>query len=367
LEHRRAIFRHQSRRAIAWSFCLFAVGQLAAGLALDYLFPLTRFPSAAKALERADAEPEPPAVIFFGSSRTESAVVPAEANRILAIESKRSPSPRVLNASVVAGDSLSAEFVFERILARGTKPECVVLEVSPEMLTDRPPFMREHAVRQLKWSHLFTDLPTILRANAGWMYVEGRLAPVYTHRRQLVREGKSAIREWLPAPGMTSPAAGPAAAIPGRPAAPDTDPGSDLAPGFAAPSPAATDESLLLKQSQYGAEKVVRRWLRDYRIGGPAPPALERILDRCRSEGIRVILLGIPACSAHRNEFMPAVEAAYTGYVDRLVREYGCQFVDARDWVPDTSFGDTLHVRSDTGGVAFTARFSREVLLPELK
>jgi hypothetical protein len=80
-----------------------------------------------------------------------------------------------------------------------------------------------------------------------------------------------------------------------------------------------------------------------------------------------VILLGIPACSAHRNEFTANVEAAYSEYIDRLVRDYGCRFVDARDWVPDAMFGDTLHVRADSGGVRFTARFTREALLPELK
>lgn len=363
MQNRRAIFGKHSRRASLWALALFVGGQIVAGLLLDYVFPLTRFPSAAKALERADKEPNP-AVVFFGSSRTESAIVADEANRILATESGRQPSPRVLNAYIVAGDSLSSEFVFTRLLDRGMNPEWIVLEVSPEMVNDKPPFMREHAVRQLTWPDLFTNLPTIVRANATWVYVEGRVVPVYSHRRQIVQNGKNAIRDWLPAPGASTPVVQPGATMPGRPT--DTsDPGLAMKPAFTAPAASANPDELL-KQSRYGAEEVVHRWLKDYRIGGPTPEALERILDRCRSEGIRVILLGIPACSFHRKEITPEVETAYTGYINRLVSDYACRFVDCRDWVPDLMFGDTLHVRSDTGGMIFTDRFTREVLLPAI-
>src|SRR5947208_2388513 len=154
MQSRRAIFGKHSRQASLWALALFAAGQLVAGLLLDYVFPLTRFPSAAKAIERADKEPNS-TIVFFGSSRTESAIVTAEADRILAAESGRQPPPRVLNAYIVAGDSLSSEFVFTRLLNRGMKPEWIVLEVSPEMVDDKPPFMREHAVRQLTWPDLF--------------------------------------------------------------------------------------------------------------------------------------------------------------------------------------------------------------------
>lgn len=362
---RRAIFSRHSRRASFWALAMFVVGQIIAGLLLDYVFPLTRFPSAAKALERAADEPHP-TIVFFGSSRTESAIVASEANRILAAQSGRQPPPRVLNSYIVAGDSLSSEFVFNRLLDRGAKPEWVVMEVSPEMVNDKPPFMREHAVRQLTWPDLFTNFQTIARANAMWVYAEGRLVPVYSHRRQIVQNGKNAIRDWLPAPGPASPVALPGNNMPGRPTTADADPGANLKPAFASPPPGADRDEELLKQSKYGSEEVVRRWLRDYRIGGPTPAALERILDRCRSEQINVILLGIPACSFHRKEITPEVDVEYMGYIHRLIAEFGCRFVDCRDWVPDTMFGDTLHLRSETGGMLFTDRFTREVLAPAI-
>ena len=91
--------------------------------------------------------------------------------------------------------------------------------------------------------------------------------------------------------------------------------------------------------------------------------ALERVLDRCRAEGIGAILLGIPACTAHRAEFTAEIDAQYTGYMNKLVRDYGCRFVDARDWVPDTLFLDDMHLRFEDGAKMFTERFSREVLI----
>ena len=55
----------------------------------------------------------------------------------------------------------------------------------------------------------------------------------------------------------------------------------------------------------------------------------QRLLSRCRDEQVRVILLGIPACTAHRQEFTPAIEQEYLSYIERLVQEFGCRFVDA--------------------------------------
>lgn len=369
MRSRRATFDKHSRRASYWALALFIAGQLVAGFLLDYAFPLTRFPSGARALDRAAEEPNP-TVVFFGSSRTESAMVSAEANRILAAESGRQPPPRVLNAYIVAGDSLSSEFVFTRLFDRGMKPEVIVFEVSPEMVDDRPPFMREHAARQLKWGDLFTSLPTIVRSNALWVYAEARVVPVYTHRRQIVLNGKSLIRDWLPPPGPPGPPGPqPFFDVAGGPRPAGNDAPNELKPAFTAPAAGAqanADEALL-RQSQYGAKEVVRRWLHDYRIGGPAPAALERMLGRCRAEGIRVILLGIPLCSFHRDEMTPDIYATYSEYINGLVAEYGCRFVNCRDWVPDLMFGDTLHVRSETGGMLFTDRFTREVLLPEIR
>jgi hypothetical protein len=359
---RRATFSRRSRSALAWAAGLFVAGQLVAGLVLDYAFPLTRFPSAGQVLDYAASEPSPPAVIFLGSSRTGTGIDVAEANRVLAATG-RQPPPRVINAAVPAGDALSAEFVFTHLLEKGAKPAWAVVEVSPEALNVRSPFMKEHAVRQLNWEDVPARLGDVLRSQSGWLYLESRMLPVYTHRRQLVREAKDRLRRWLPDRAAAKPA--PATKAPADPVADKKAAGAldwdAIIRARANPTP---DERL--EMSRIGAQMVVRRWLRDYRPAGPAAVSLDRLLARCRDEGIGVILLAVPACSAHRAEYTPEVEAAFRGYLDRLVAEYGCRFVDARDWVPDEMYVDALHILPENGK-AFTERLVREVLVPLMR
>jgi hypothetical protein len=172
------------------------------------------------------------------------------------------------------------------------------------------------------------------------------LVPVYAHRRQLLGEARAAVRDWLGGPPAgTVRADGPLA-------------WDDL---FRHPDRA--DEVELLRESQAEVDRTVRRWLSPYSVSGVSPAALERVLARCKTEGIGVVLLGIPACSAHRAAVTPDIDAAYRGYLDRVCRESGCRFVDARDWVADADFLDTLHVRADAGARGFTGRLAREVLL----
>jgi hypothetical protein len=116
-----------------------------------------------------------------------------------------------------------------------------------------------------------------------------------------------------------------------------------------------------MENSQAGAQTTIRKALSPYRVGGLSAAALERMLGRCRDAGIHVILLGIPTCSPHRAAYTPEIESAYDGFIQRLVGEYQCRYVDGRAWVPDTLFLDTLHVDAD-GGKLFTRRLAQEVL-----
>lgn len=345
MRHRRARLSLRSRAAALWAVGLFAAGQLVIGLLLDYRYPLVRFPSAGRVLAVAAREERPPAVAFLGSSRTGAAVDAVEANRILAAESGRDPAPRVVTLAVPAGDALSAEFLLDQLLRAGQRPRWAVVEVSPETLNRRNLWMSSHAVRQLTWEHVPSHWPTARRWHAGGYFAEARLVPVYTHRRQLVAEAKSAVRGWL-----ALSAGGPVRA----------DGPLDWGDIIRAADRPADEE--LIRQSRVGVDQTVRRWLDPFEVAGVSPAALERVLARGRAEGIGVVLLGIPACSAHREAITPAIDAEYLGYLDRVCREYGCRFVDARDWVPDVQFLDTLHVGSG-GARAFTDRVAREVLL----
>jgi len=342
---RRRSFGRHSRAGVAWAVGLFAAGQIVAGLLLDYRYPLTRFPSAAIMLDAAAPEPQP-AVAFFGSSRIGAAIDVLETNKLLKATHPNEPAPRTVSLAIPAGDAISAEFLLDQMLKRGQKPRWAVIEVSPETVNAFNPWMVAHVMRQLNWEHVHSHFWPARRGRALWLYLEARSVPVYTHRKQLVKEAKSSVHDWLP----HSAPAGPAAV-----AAP-----LDWKDVMRPPERLPDDELLTLSQNR--AATITRRWLRDYHAGGVTAEALERMLDRCRGAGIGVVLLGIPACSAHRAEFTPQIELEYTGYIDRLTREYGCRFVDARDWMPDTLFLDDMHLRFEDGGKLFTERFVRDVL-----
>jgi Protein of unknown function (DUF1574) len=340
---RRSFGRH-SRAGVAWALGLFAAGQIVAGLLLDYRYPLTKFPSASIMLDAASQEPKP-AVAFFGSSRTGAAIDIAETNKLLKSAHPNDP-PRAINLSVPAGDAISAEFILDQLLSRGQKPRWAVIEVSPETVNSHNMWMIAHVMRQLNWEHVWSHFWTARRGKALWYYLEARTVPVYTHRKQLVKDAKSAARDWLPHTNGAE----------AQPAVP-----LDWKDVMRPPEQPTNEE--LLKLSRERASLTTRRWLTPYHAGGVTAEALERVLGRCRSEGIGVILLGIPACTAHRAEFTPAIEAEYTAYINRLTVDYGCRFVDARDWIPDTLFLDDMHLRFEDGAKVFTDRFVREVLV----
>jgi hypothetical protein len=341
----RAFGRH-SRASVAWGIALFAAGQLVVGLLLDYRYPRTRFPSAAVMLDAAAQEPQPE-IAFFGSSRLGAAIDITETNKLLLAAHPRDPVPRAVMLAVPAGDAISAEFILDEMLKGGQKPRWAVIEVSPETVNSHNMWMIAHVMRQLNWEHVVSHFWAARRGRALWYYLEARTVPVYTHRKQIVKDAKSSVRGWMPDP---DPGAPPAAAAP-----------LDWKEVMRPPDRLPDNELLTLSQNR--AAQVTRRWLRDYEVGGVTTEALERVLARCRDEKIGVVLLGIPACTAHRAEFTPEIDAQYLGYMTRLQRDYGCRFVDARDWISDTLFLDDMHLRFEDGAKMFTDRFARKVLL----
>jgi hypothetical protein len=344
VRERRADFGRRARAAAAWGVALFFGGQLAIGLLLDYRYPLTRFPSGAQAIAAARAEPRQPAVAFFGSSRMGAALDVARTNDLLEADSGLNPPPRAVSLAVPAGDCLTAEYLLDHLLAAGAKPRWVVVEISPETLNSLNVWMTAHVIRQLNWEHVVSHWQAARRGRALWLYAESRLAPAFTHRKEIVKDVKGAVRGWLPQPA--------------RRRGPQPLDWDDIMR-----QPDRPDEAEVLRRSRVGVDTVLTRWLHPYEVAGVSPEALERFLAHCRAEGIGAILLGIPACTAHREAITPDIDAQYVGYLDRVCREYGCRFVDARDWVPDELYLDAMHVRFESGAKVFTDRLVREVLL----
>jgi hypothetical protein len=108
---------------------------------------------------------------------------------------------------------------------------------------------------------------------------------------------------------------------------------------------------------------VLRKWLKDYRIGGSTDQACERIVRRCRQRNIAVVLIAPPLSSDHRQCYTPQIEAAFLDRLRGLAERYACRFVDYRDRMPDTMFLDNHHLHLE-GAQELSRQLVEEVLAP---
>ena len=217
------------------------------------------------------------------------------------------------------------------------------MEVSPETLARRDNWLDQQALRLLGWRD-FPEAAAALARNGKILYLLGaRLLPLYMHRYQ-VRKEAVALLGSLARPDPDLPVGEP----PVPPPAPDP------------PPPPLTQE---LHAAQEAGLAVYTRELRDYRVGGVSARRLQRLLRRCRSLGLPVVLVGAPVSSPCRRAYTPEVNDAFLAYIGRLARLYPCVFTDWRDRVPDEFFIDAHHAGRE-GGVYFSRRFAGAVLVP---
>lgn len=336
--------RQRGRRILAWLAGLFFLAQLAGGLILDYVWIGPRNPFKARMLTELHASPVPHEILFLGSSRFGSNI-----NCVVLDGQLRSDlgeqAPRSFNASVPAGDPTVYLSILEEILQEGRRPQLLVVEISPETLSYRDNWLPDHALNLLDWRDVPEAIPALLRNGKIMNLVRGRLLPLHVHRYRVCKAARELVRSLL------RPAPAPAAPMPNlvfTPSVPDLEP------------PPFTPAQKALLEDGY---EVCRHDLKDYRPGGLSAHRLERLLDRCRSSGIAVLLVGVPVASPYRRAYTPEVETAFLHYVRALTDRFGCSFVDWRDRLPDKYFADARHAYPE-GGVYFSRRLAAAVLAP---
>jgi len=325
----------------------FVAVQLIIGLVLDYAWPLLRFPSAAQVLATLPEDPGAVQVLFLGSSRFQVGIAADEIASLLEREGRLARPFGVVNAAVPGGDLITAEFLLRKLLARGVRPRTLVLEISPETLNHYNEWLGFHVVRQLRWEHVPGYWLEACRAGHGMRFLSARLFPLFQHREQLL--------EWVWATKQSTSAIG--KPVP-RQLARGPVPWTQL---LCPPKAKVTPE--LRDWIQVTTDHQPRRWLRDYRIAGNSPAALERILAFCGLQDIRVLLVAVPVTTAHRETYTPAIEQAFQEYVANIQRRYSCAFVDCRDWLEDGLYTDNHHLNPE-GRLYFSRLLTYRSLLP---
>ena len=237
----------------------------------------------------------------------------------------------------------------ERILDEmdriGMHPPTLVVEVVPFHLLNVNPWYNIDLYQLLGWSDIPEHLVEITRAGQFGRLLTSRLLPLMIHRDAVLKE------LWSPTLYVRA--------------------------SERRPVPCIDDAALarLLKGQDDSQEDVERgrkelesyaRQYRRHRIGGTSKAAFERVLTRCARQGTRVILVGAPLSSAHREALAP-VDAAYRKYMDEIQARFGVSFVDCRAALPDSLFADHHHLKRLEGTVVFSRYLARAILTPFLR
>jgi hypothetical protein len=343
--------RHEKRRAkerrgfriLLWVPCLFLMAQVLGGLVLDYVWVRPRYPMKADMFAHLKARKQPPEVLFLGSSRfhgnVNCAVMDAELRLHLGEK-----APRTFNAALPAGDPTVFERVLDDFLRDGYRPKLVVVEVDPGTLAGRDNWLYEHALNVLDWRDVPEASLALCRNHRIIYLVRGRLLPLYLHNRQIRKEATVVLKSLL--------GSGHAAVRIDPPVLPAV---------IADPEPPPMTPVARAAMEQGGLD--VGKETRDYHLQGVVTRRLERLLARCQSSGIAVLLVRVPVSSPQRRGITAEVNAAFLQYMKTLTALHGCCFTDCRDRIPDSYFRDGHHVYAE-GGIYFSRRFAATELAP---
>jgi hypothetical protein len=343
----------RGRAAVGWGLALFVASQLGLGLWLARLHPELRDPEFSSVLAGVRAHiaeaPDRPLVLVLGSSRPANALRPSVVRTALA---DGEPAPTVCNAALLWGGPLHELLVFRRLLAEGVRPDALLVEVFPPMLTQQGGFSEESFItaRGLEWS----DGPLVYRYFAQrwgglWRWVQEGAAPVLCHRARVLEQF---------APDFLPRHEGPIVFWPdcGR-----RDPGEA---GWLPTPPRGSDADFQRRVDT--AREPMRQALEAFQVRPAADRALRELLDECRRRRIRTALVLMPEHSTLRALYTPTTHARLESYLSRLRQEYELSVFDTRDWVADEDFFDMPHVLPRGAG-SFSQRLGHEVLRPWLK
>ena len=343
----------RGRAAVGWALALFLSSQLGLGLWLARLHPELRDPEFSSVLAGVRARiaeaPDRPLVLVLGSSRPANALRPTIVSAALAdVE----PTPNVCNAALLWGGPLHELLVFHRLLAEGVRPEWLLIEVFPPMLTQQGGFTEESfiTVRGLEWS----DGPLVYRYFAQrwsglWRCLQEGAAPVLCHRARVLEQY---------APDFLPRHEGPIIFWP------DCGRRNPAEAGWL-PTPERGSEADFQRRLDTAREPM-RQTLASFQVKAAADRALRELLDECRRRRIRTALMLMPEHSALRGLYTPTTHARLDSYLTQLRQEYGLFIFDTRDWVADEDFFDMPHVLPRGAG-PFSERFGRELLRPWLQ
>ncbi len=343
----RSVLRRSPRRsrwALLSAAAFFFCSQLALALILSW-WPIRLDPEYDLRLESLRAcmveRSAKPPVLFLGSSRVACTFRPGT----LAVNHGDGDKPVVFNFGLCRSGPVMELLCLRRLLEDGVHPECVFVEVWPQLVrVDGELQMALIDPQRLRWSD--TRLLTRFTPDAQygpWRWLERRFTYWRTYRKQLLSpETPSVVRtnnqhalEWE---GLDRW-------------------GWLLIPGFR-----QTDDRTGPVWPMDVAQKQIAA------ANGFAPSAdsllaYNELFALCRWKNITVCLVVMP--DAFLRDYKPESLDLIDSFLRRFSQENNLSLVDARAWASSADFVDGVHL-NHAGAARFTERFGREVLDPYL-
>ena len=246
------------------------------------------------------------------------------------------------NFSRNGGGPVYSRLAYERLCRQGLKPDWVVIELMPALLTARYERFFYTSITAAELSDLARY---ISRRRAVGFYAKLHILPGYKNRTGLLR---AVAPSWVMPGGPEDPEAtidalgGEGKRI--RPSMPDAERRAEdarVSAGYAA-------------------------ILTNFQIDPGADRALRDLLSACRDNGTKAVIIRTPESTTFRAGYQPDALSTLDEYAGKLVRDFGVAVVDGRRWLRDEEFEDGHHPLL-AGQRRFTDRLGREVLIPLVK
>jgi hypothetical protein len=329
------------RATLIWAVVLYAIAQICFTVTMEEWLPVA-FRSLLRAKWQqlnyiAAQNPDRPLMVMLGSSRTEYALQADRMNDLVGPDGKQFIA---YNYGLPSLGPLYAGLSLREMLDAGIRPRLLVVEYLPPLLNEPVKgLVSEEAWTAASW----LNLRQLVRL---WPYFkhpdqkardwfEARVAPWYVFRR----EAQAAIN------GQVHP---------------------DLAVKITVPydpwgrKPQEVTSAAEKQERSRIAYGIFHDSLGHLRVGKGPSRSLHDVLDICRREHIRLVIVSMPESTTFRSWYSPAAAADIEAHLAELREKEGADVIDAKKWLADDQFVDGHHV-TEEGSRTFSTRLHDEL------
>jgi len=285
----------------------------------------------------------PQTIVMLGSSRTAYGLKGTAIEPILTQHERHQVI--VYNFGLHGAGPLSYLINLRRLLNDGIRPDLLLIEVLPPLLSNRGPF-NDTSEEHLPTASLRRDELALVQryadnrsvSQADWWL--GWCLPCYHHRLALISHSLPTLLDLQER----------------------LDGNRQLDASGWMPVHAVLRAPARRRAALAWARKDYTERLAGFELGGPNVEALEETLELCRRERINTALVLMPEGPEFRSWYPPGVMPQVRRLLGQLSRRHAMPIIDARDWIAsEDAFLDSHHLLPE-GAEVFSDRLAHEVL-----